>query len=118
MAISEKILNELKEKLLSEKKQLEESLGKIARPVNVAEGDYETKFDELGSDRDDNATEVEQYADNLSVEVSLEKRLQEIIEALERIEKGTYGFCDNCQQEIDIERLRANPAASTCIKCS
>jgi DnaK suppressor protein len=36
---------------------------------------------------------------------------------LERIEKGTYGFCANCQQEIDIERLRVNPAAKTCVKC-
>jgi len=118
MALNQKVINELKENLLSEKKQLEESLGKIARPVNVAEGDYETRFDELGTDRDDNATEVEQYTDNLPIEVSLEKRLQDIIEALERIEKGTYGFCENCQQEINIERLRANPAASTCIKCA
>ena len=83
-------------------------------------GDYETTFDDIGSDRDDNATEVDQYSDNLSVETTLEKRLQDIIEALERMEKGTYGLCANCKKEIDIDRLKANPAArllKCCIDC-
>jgi len=118
MTLDQKIIDELKERLFSEKKELEQSLGKIARPVNMAKGDYETRFEELGTDKDANATEVEQYADNLSVEVSLEKKLQEIISALRRMEKGTYGFCENCRQEISTERLRANPAAAICIKCS
>lgn len=115
--MDQKILSELKDILLKEKTELESDISRIAKPVDKEEGDYETNFDEIGSDREDNATEVDQYTDNLSIEVTLEKRLQEIIEALERMEKGTYGFCENCQKEIDIERLRANPAAKTCIKC-
>jgi len=112
-----KTLSELKEMLLKEKGELEENLSRIAKPIDKKEGDYETSFDDIGTDREDNATEVGEYTDNLSVEVTLEKRLQEIIEALSRMENGTYGFCENCKKEIDIERLRANPAAKTCIKC-
>ncbi|NTU67220.1 MAG: hypothetical protein HGB08_04870 [Candidatus Moranbacteria bacterium] len=112
-----KTLLELKEMLLKEKGELEENLSRIAKPMDKKEGDYETSFDDIGTDREDNATEVGEYTDNLSVEVTLEKRLQEIIEALARMEDGTYGFCENCKKEIDIERLRANPAAKTCIKC-
>ncbi|MFZ2193570.1 MAG: TraR/DksA C4-type zinc finger protein [Candidatus Moraniibacteriota bacterium] len=111
------ILDELKELLTKEKAELEKSLGRIARPIDKERGDYETNFENIGSDREDNATEVEEYTENLPVEITLEKNLQEIISALDRMEKGTYGFCDNCQKEIDIERLRANPSAKTCIKC-
>ena len=93
-------------------------MSRIARPIDKKHGDYETSFDNIGTDREDNTTEVEEYADTLPVEVTLEKRLQEIIEALDRMEKGTYGFCSDCNQEISIERLRANPSAKTCIKCS
>jgi len=117
MAIDKKTLEELKSQLLREKEELEKNISKIARPIDKEEGDYKTNFDDIGSDRDDNATEVDQYSDNLSVENTLEKRLQDIIDAIERMEKGTYGICNNCQKEIDIERLKANPAATTCIKC-
>jgi DnaK suppressor protein len=117
MPIDEKTLNELKEALLKEKEELEKNLNRIAKPVDETEGDYETSFKELGTDRDDNATEVDQYTGDLSVEVTLEKNLQDVLEALTRIEKGTYGICENCQKEIDIERLRVNPSAKTCISC-
>lgn len=115
--MDKKILDELKALLLKEKADLEENLGRIAKPVDKKKGDYETSFDEIGTDREDNTTEVEEYTDNLPVEKSLEKSLQDVISALERMENGTYGFCENCKKEIDIERLKANPSAKTCIKC-
>jgi len=117
MTLDQKTIEELKSQLVSEKEKLEKSLGRIARPVNTEEGDYETSFDDLGNDRDDNATEVDQYTDNLSVENSLEKQLQDVLDALSRIELGTYGKCENCDKEISVERLKANPAARTCIEC-
>lgn len=115
--MDKQILDELKALLLKEKEDLEENLERIAKPVNKEKGDYETNFEEIGADREDNTTEVEEYTDNLPVEITLEKKLQETLDALDRMEKGTYGFCENCQKEIDIERLRANPSAKTCIKC-
>lgn len=118
MTLDKKVLDELKEALIKEKEELEKNLNKIARPVGKKEeGDYETSFEELGTDKDDNATEVDQYTQNLSVENTLEKKLQEILDALSRMENGTYGQCENCGEDIPVERLRANPSARTCIKC-
>ncbi len=114
--INEEIKAELKAKLEEEKTKLEKDLGNIAEPTETP-GDFETKFDEIGTDKDDNATEVETYADNLSVETSLENQLKDIRNALKRMEDGTYGICENCHQEIDIERLKIYPAARVCIKC-
>ncbi len=43
--------------------------------------------------------------------------LHHLNEALGRIEKGTYGECRTCGNDIDKPRLEAVPHASQCIKC-
>jgi len=118
MTLDKKILSELNAALLKEKSDLEENLGRIAKPVDQAHGDYQATFENIGTDREDNTTEVEEYTDNLPVELTLEKKLQDTIAALKRMADGKYGFCTNCQEEIPVERLRANPAATTCVKCN
>jgi RNA polymerase-binding transcription factor DksA len=45
----------------------------------------------------------------------LENRYNNIVKALNKIEAGTYGMCEVCQQPIEEARLNANPAARTCI---
>ena len=45
------------------------------------------------------------------------KLITKIDEALERIEDGSYGKCEECGGEIGIERLRARPVTTLCIDC-
>ena len=45
------------------------------------------------------------------------KELDEIDEALKKIEKGTYGICEMCEEEIQEERLKIKPFAKYCIIC-
>jgi DnaK suppressor protein len=45
------------------------------------------------------------------------KILQAIEEALERIEKGTYGICRDCGEPIAAARLNAIPWTRVCIHC-
>lgn len=116
MALDPQTLAELKDKLLQEETRIKDELGRIANPTKDAT-DYVTKFEDMGDDEDENATEVNDYTDNLALESNLEKQLKEVAEALERMENGTYGKCDNCGTEIPLDRLKAYPAAKTCIKC-
>jgi RNA polymerase-binding transcription factor DksA len=44
-------------------------------------------------------------------------RYRLIVEALQRIDKGVYGVCDDCGQQIDRERLEIIPEATCCVKC-
>ena len=47
-----------------------------------------------------------------------EKGLQEKIErALLKMEKGTFGICEECEEEIAIKRLEARPETTLCIRC-
>lgn len=116
MAIDKNIQEELRNKLLEEKSRIENELARFAKPTEVP-GDYETKFDDIGKDEGENASEVEEYADNLALENTLEKELKKINNALERIADDAYGICENCGEEIDIERFKVYPAAENCIKC-
>lgn len=44
-------------------------------------------------------------------------KLVQIEDALKRIEDGEYGECENCQDEIGEDRLRAMPFAKFCLSC-
>jgi RNA polymerase-binding protein DksA len=118
MSISSQELSDLKKALEKEKAELEKELERMAKPVNLKEGDFETKFDDIGSGKEDNATEVDEYTQNLSVETTLEKKLRDINDALEKMAKNEYGKCEKCQKDIPPERLLANPSAKTCLDCS
>jgi DnaK suppressor protein len=43
--------------------------------------------------------------------------LKAIEEALERIDRGEYGSCKRCEQDIHIKRLIAMPWARLCLQC-
>ena len=45
------------------------------------------------------------------------KLIVKIREALERIEDGEFGICENCEEEIAEARLRARPVTTLCIEC-
>lgn len=44
------------------------------------------------------------------------KLILKIDEAIERIEDGTYGYCEETGEEIGIERLMARPIATLCVE--
>lgn len=43
--------------------------------------------------------------------------IRKIQDALERLEYGTYGICEECEEEISDGRLKARPVATLCIEC-
>jgi len=45
------------------------------------------------------------------------KLMVKIKEAVERIENGTFGICEECGEKISQKRLRARPVATLCIDC-
>ena len=45
------------------------------------------------------------------------KLIKKIRQSLEDIENGEYGICEDCGEDISIERLKARPVTSLCIGC-
>jgi DnaK suppressor protein len=40
-----------------------------------------------------------------------------IIQALERLDNGSFGICEVCGEEISVDRLRVRPVTTLCIEC-
>ena len=105
-----------KEILEKEKTRLEEELGSVGRrnPSNPA--DWEALPETTGQEADPNdaADLIEGYEANTAILKELETRYNEVLAALARIDAGTYGICTVSGEEIEPERLAADPAAQTC----
>jgi RNA polymerase-binding protein DksA len=54
----------------------------------------------------------------LSLMENDEDTLEAIEQALEKIEEGTFGRCDECEAEIAKQRLQAIPYTAHCIRCA
>jgi RNA polymerase-binding transcription factor DksA len=109
---------DLKKRLEDEKARLERDLSDIGRKDVAHPGHFATNYPESGSNsEDDNAMEIAEFSDDLSLEAKLETELRDTIKALESIEKGKYGVCKYCGKEIDQKRLEARPTSSSCISC-
>jgi DnaK suppressor protein len=54
---------------------------------------------------------------NLALVTTLQRKVESIDAALRAIERGTYGICERCGQEIDPARLEVRPDATLCVRC-
>ena len=70
-----------------------------------------------GNHMADDATEAFEQAKDLALRINAQQLLVQVSDALERFERGTYGICESCREEIDPARLQALPYAILCIRC-
>lgn len=115
--MDEATLRKIGKQLLGEKAKLETELSQFTAKNVHNPDDYNAVFPQFGEKEEDNATEVAQYSDNLTLERTLESALRDVKGALEMIKKGTYGTCKYCKKPIDPRRLIARPTSSSCIDC-
>ena len=96
--------------LLMRKAELEKILFNISNEINDIsrcdikdDGDYAAASMDSGRD--------------YQIYLNQKRELAEIEEALKKIEKGTYGICEMCEEPIQEERLKIKPYAKYCIIC-
>ena len=109
----------LKQKLEQERSQLEEELSTVGERDPDNPDDWvpvSPDMDISGADDGERADAYEAFGENAGVLDSLEIRYTNVKNALMRMEDGTYGVCAICGEDIEEERLEANPAAATCIR--
>ncbi len=101
--------------LENEKNTLEKELGQIGRKTDSSGvvWDSQSHENEDTADREDVASSIENFENNESTIQVLETQLLEVNDALDKIEKGTYGICEISGEEIELDRLEANPSART-----
>lgn len=103
-------IKKIKDKLLERKRELLRSIQSNLDSSNQAS-------DNRSSDPIDVASDS--FEDDLSMSLAGREaeELASINDALDKIEEGTYGECEECGKPIPAARLKALPFASMCIKC-
>jgi len=112
-------INDFRQRLLALKRRLGGDLDQLeAETLRPVGGESSGSLSDLPLHPADMGTE------NFDVELNLDllendaQLLVEVEDALARIEQGTFGFCENCHQEIPRRRLEALPYTRYCIRCA
>jgi len=89
----------------------------LMRAYAISKGDSQAELDNGTEDYVDYA--VNSYAREflLSLTEMDRKHLLLVEEALNRIDRGEYGYCQQCGEDINMKRLEVQPWARHCLKC-
>jgi DnaK suppressor protein len=99
------------------KKMLEDS------KTSLLESAKKTLVEESNFDTDDLPDEIDlassEYAQSMVFRLRDREKflLKKIEKALARIEDGTFGICERCEEDIAQKRLEARPVTTLCIRC-
>jgi DnaK suppressor protein len=102
---------------LAERTSHTEQADKLQEEADLLAAEREpgdVQFDEESGEGDTLAVERER---DLALSAQARAAIEEIDAALERIDAGTYGICEQCGERIPKERLKAIPYARLCVKC-
>ena len=103
-----KKLYEIRKKILRQRELL---LAEAREALNTLPG--QTVFPDMG----DQATAETDRNFMLRLRSREQKLIKKIDDALDRIDNGTFGICDDCGMEINIKRLDARPVTTLCMEC-
>ncbi|MFD3718507.1 TraR/DksA family transcriptional regulator [Streptomyces sp. NPDC058674] len=73
--------------------------------------------DGAGDDQADTGTKNITRESELALAANATSMLEQTERALERLEAGTYGLCENCGRPIGKARMQAFPRATLCVDC-
>ncbi|SES65758.1 transcriptional regulator, TraR/DksA family [Natronincola peptidivorans] len=105
--------------LLQEKQDILDTLKRMEehQPHNASMREATEELSAYDNHPADLGTEMFMAAMQSNLENNEKYRLNQIDEALEKIEIGSYGICQGCGDEIAVERLEIVPETNTCIEC-
>ena len=107
--MDEKILAEFKTLLQAQMDALLQDAGKTVSGMTEEKTNFPDPTDRASLESDRNF--------ELRIRDRERKLINKIREALERIEEGTFGLCESCEEEIGVNRLKARPVTTLCIDC-
>jgi RNA polymerase-binding transcription factor len=107
--MEEKILEEFRGLLLQQMDELLQDAGKTVSGMTEEKTNFPDPTDRAALESDRNF--------ELRIRDRERKLINKIRQAIERINDGSFGLCENCEEAIGVERLRARPVTTLCIDC-
>ena len=89
---------------------------KLAELLKLSGGREELEIEQMADPLDQVQSSTQR---DLAVETLNQhaRSIQEIRAALDRVETGSYGWCERCEEQIPPKRLDALPWARLCVQC-
>jgi DnaK suppressor protein len=85
--------------------------------AEIAELQRDRLTDSAGDDQADTGSKTFEREQEISLAHSILERTTQVERALERLDEGSYGWCERCGNAIPVERLAAFPSATLCVSC-
>jgi DnaK suppressor protein len=85
--------------------------------VDITELQRDRLTDSAGDDQADTGTKTFEREQEITLANNILERINQVERALERLDEGSYGWCERCGDPIPVERLAAFPSATLCVKC-
>ena len=85
--------------------------------ADIAELQRDRLTDSAGDDQADTGTKTFEREQEISLANNILERINQVERALERLDEGSYGWCERCGNAIPVERLAAFPSATLCVSC-
>jgi DnaK suppressor protein len=117
MTITAKQQDIFRTRLTQERARIQSDLANLDAEIATLGMGQQTEGGGAGNHLADDATDMAEQERDLALIGTLQERMREVDRALEQLEAGTYGICDNCNQPIPPERLEARPFATLCVNC-
>ncbi|MFZ7103146.1 MAG: TraR/DksA C4-type zinc finger protein [Peptococcaceae bacterium] len=112
--VSQKMYQERLEKLKEEYRELINSLDK---GLNDPLADTISELSLYDNHPADVASEVFERGKDLGFKTYALQQIEKVEDALGKLARGQYGYCDKCGQAISRERLETIPLTTMCVKC-
>jgi len=85
--------------------------------TDITELQRERLTDSAGDDQADTGTKTFEREQEITLANAILERITQVERALERLDEGSYGWCERCGNPIPVERLAAFPSATLCVSC-
>lgn len=110
-SLSDEQIGELRE-------ELQKTLTRIERSLEANGGGRTTELDQSAVGRLSRIEALQNQGFTRNLHDRERLQLEQVVEALKRLDAGTYGVCTACKKSIRYERLAVFPEARTCSHCS
>ncbi|GAA4535143.1 MULTISPECIES: TraR/DksA family transcriptional regulator [Nonomuraea] len=96
------------------RERLEDMLAELDRSIGVLQGDPVAIREYSAADAGSDLTDADRARAMLTVATTQRRA---VVDAIKRLDEGTYGRCVDCGALVPEGRLEARPEASRCVQC-
>ena len=117
MALTKQQLKQFRQLLITERAKFADEIKSIAQDASKSPREASGDLSAYTVHMADMAADTYDRELSMNIVSSEQELLYQIDDALKRLDEGSFGVCQQCNQPIAMSRLRAVPYASMCIGC-